>query len=108
MGSKSSGPGKSYRKGITIKQLFKLFPDGATTEAWFTATRWPDGIACPHCRSVRVAKAPTPQDHALPPLRLPEAVSTKTGTALEGSSVGFQNWMIAIYYLTTNLKGSPR
>ena len=31
--------------------------------------------------------------------------SAKTGTSLEGSNLGFQTWVIAIYLVTTDLKG---
>ena len=31
--------------------------------------------------------------------------SVRTGTAMEGSKLGYQTWAIAIYLLTTNLKG---
>ena len=31
--------------------------------------------------------------------------SLKTGSVMEGSKLGYQKWTIAIYLLTTNLKG---
>ena len=31
--------------------------------------------------------------------------STKTGTVMHGSKVGFQNWVITLYLVTTSLKG---
>ena len=31
--------------------------------------------------------------------------SLKTGTIMQGSNLGYQVWAIAIYLLTTNLKG---
>ena len=31
--------------------------------------------------------------------------SLKTGSVMEGSKLGYQKWAIAIYLLTTNLKG---
>lgn len=31
--------------------------------------------------------------------------SPRTGTALEGSNLGYQTWAIAIYLMTTSLKG---
>ena len=47
-GSMSKGPGKSYREGLSLDRLFRMFP---TDEAWFTAERWLDGPYCPHCGS---------------------------------------------------------
>ena len=39
-------PGKHCRKGISTKQIFRIFPDDATAEAWFVGQRWPTGICC--------------------------------------------------------------
>ena len=30
-----SGPGQSFRKGITFMEPLQMFPDDATAEAWF-------------------------------------------------------------------------
>ena len=49
-----SAPGKHYRKGITLAEFFRMFPDDAAAEAWFASTRWPDGPHCPHCDSDRI------------------------------------------------------
>ncbi len=39
-------PGRADRKGITLAELFRLFPDDATAEKWFAEKRWGDnGIA---------------------------------------------------------------
>ena len=37
---------KRYRNGNSIMDIFKLFPDDATAEAWFVGTRWPTGVCC--------------------------------------------------------------
>ena len=47
-------PGKFHRKGISLVELMRKFPDDATAEAWFAQSRWPNGVACPHCGSTRV------------------------------------------------------
>ena len=104
-------PGKYYRDGLSLIDLFAMFPDNATAERWFVAQRWPDEVACPRCGSTNVLKA---AKHKTMPYRCREKAcraknsgrfSARTGTALEGSNIGFQKWMIAIYLLATNLKG---
>ena len=50
-------PGKRYREGISLVQIFGMFPDDATAEAWFIARRWPTGVACPHCSSRRAGSS---------------------------------------------------
>ena len=103
---KKKAPGKSYRKGITLVEIMKQFPDDTTAEAFFVKKRWPHGIACPHCGSMNVQ---TGAKHKTMPYRCREKecakrFSAKTGTIMEGSKIGFQNWMIATYLLSTSLK----
>ena len=31
-------PGKSYREGLSLTKLFKMFPDDETAERWFIAS----------------------------------------------------------------------
>lgn len=105
---KQSAPGRSHRKGISLKQLFRKFPDDATAEAWFAKQRWPNGIACHYCGSLRVQ---TGAAHKSMPFRCREykvcgrRFSVKTGTVMRDSKLGCQVWAIAIYMVVTNLKG---
>lgn len=48
------GPGKSLRKDVSLRELFRKLPDDATSEAWFIERRWPSGIACLRCASANV------------------------------------------------------
>ena len=101
-----SAPGKAYRTGITIKQIMQMFPDDATAEQWFIEQRWNGVIACPTCGSVNVQ---TGCKHKTMPYRCREKecaqkFSVKTGTVMEGSKVGYQDWIIASFLLMTNLK----
>ena len=48
MAKKQSAPGKHYRKGLALSELFQMFPDDDAAEAWFIERRWPDGPRCPH------------------------------------------------------------
>ena len=98
--------GKAYRKGISLVEIMRMFPDDATAEAWFVKRRWPAGIHCPHCGSDNVQ---TGARHKTMPYRCREKecakrFSAKTGTVMEGSKLGFQVWMIATYQLSTSLK----
>ena len=102
----AKAPGKAFRKGVTLKQIMKMFPDDATAEAWFIEQFWPNGVCCPCCGSVNVQ---TGCKHKTMPFRCREKecgkkFSTKTGTIMEGSKIGFQDWLIATFLLTTFLK----
>lgn len=99
------GLGRSEREGLTLAELFGMFPDDATAEAWFMAGRWPDGPLCPHCDSGKVKIGPK---HPTMPYRCrtcKQYFSVKTGTVMEGSNLGYQTWAIAIYRMTTSLRG---
>ena len=47
-------PGKHFRKGMSLIEVMRMFPDDATAEAWFVKIRWPHGPGCPYCGSTNV------------------------------------------------------
>lgn len=99
-------PGKSHRKGITLAQLIRTYPDNASAEKAFVARRWPNGIACPHCGDTDIQERTT---HPEMPYRCrgcKKFFSVKTGTVMQGSKIGYQGWLIAMYSMLTNLKGT--
>ena len=102
-----SGPGKTYRKGLTLVHLCEVFPTDEAAGAWFAAERWPEGPYCPHCGSVNVQcgiSHPT-MTHRCRDCPTRRMFSLKTGTVMQGSPLGFRTWAIAIYLVTTSLKG---
>ena len=104
---RTKAPGKAFRKGISLKQIMKMFPDNETAERWFVEQRWPDGVCCHYCGSVNVQ---TDCKHKTMPYRCREKAcgkkfSVKTGTVMEGSKIGYQDWIIATFQIMTSLKG---
>ena len=98
-------PGKSHRKGLTAIELFQMFPDDGTAEKWFEKQRWPNGIACPDCGSCNYSSTPK---HKTMPYRCKDCrqfFSVRKGMVTESSKIGMQKWVIAIYMISTNLKG---
>ena len=96
-------PGKSYRKGVSLKQIMRMFPDDATAEAWYVEKRWPDGPYCPHCGSLNIQSGAA---HRVP-FRCRDCrkrFSVKTGTVMQSSKLGYQIWAIAAYLALTSLK----
>ena len=98
-------PGKAFRQGLSIKALFRMFPDDETAERWFTEVRWSDGVHCPKCDSDNIQEraARKPQPYRCRSCR--KDFSVKTDTLMHNSPLGCQTWAIAIYLLTTGLKG---
>ena len=103
--TKSKGPGKSYRKGVTLMEAVKMFDTEEKAESWFVARRWPDGIACPHCGSVNVADVASrkPQPYRCRDCR--KHFSVKTKTLLHSSNIPLSKWAISFYLFSTNLRG---
>ncbi len=100
-------PGRSHRKGMTVMELTAKFPDNATAERWFEEQRWPGGERhCPDCGSVNtvVVKSRKPMPYRCRDCRA--HFSVKKGTVMQGSNLGLQKWAIAIYMMTTGLKGT--
>ena len=102
-----NAPGKHYRKGMSLVEIIWKFPNTETAERWFEELFWPGGPFCPRCGSVNVQVGishPT-MTHRCRDCKGRPMFSLKTGTPMEGSKLSYQVWVIAIYLLTTNLKG---
>ena len=107
MATTKKGPGKHFRKGLSVSEFFQMFPDDATAEAWIVQRRWPTGVCCPQCGSLNVN---TGAKRKSMPFRCRENVcdanfSAKTGTFMQSSKIGYRNWLFACYLISTNLKG---
>ncbi len=99
-------PGKSERTGLTVLQLFQMFPDEAASRKWLEDIRWSDGERfCPHCGSLKTTavKNEIPMPYHCGECR--QYFSVKTGTVMQSSKVALQKWVIAMYLMSTSLKG---
>lgn len=106
MATKKKGPGKFYRRGLSLIEVTRLFPDDATAEEWFALARWPNGPECPHCGCKRVQSKAA---HKSMPYRCRacyKRFSVRTHTVMESSKLGYQVWILAIYLFTTGIKGT--
>ena len=97
--------GKYFPNGVTMVELFQMFPDDAAAEKWFIDVRWPDGVHCPTCGSTNVQAG---AKHNTMPFRCRnykecgKKFSVKTATVMAGSNLGYQIWAMATYLLTTS------
>ncbi len=100
-------PGKSHRTGLKLAQLFHLFPDDQAAQKWFEKQRWGDEPYCPHCGSfnVRLDVAHPTMSHRCREKECRKHFSVRTNSILANTKLGYQQWIIAIYLLTTSLKG---
>ncbi len=103
-----TAPGKSYRKGITLRQIIRRYPTEASAANWFIKQRWPKGVCCPYCGSLNVQVG---AKHKTMPFRCREKAcgrkrfSVKTRSVMDCSKVSYQDWLLALFLVSTNLKG---
>ena len=102
---KQKAPGKSYRRGLSIFELFEKFPDEASARHWFEGVRWAAGRYCGHCGSTTTREVPRekPMPYWCPACR--KYFSVKVGTPMESSKLPLRKWVVAMYLMSTNLKG---
>ena len=101
-----NAPGKHYREGLSLVGALRMFPDDDTAERWFIAKRWADEPYCPHCGSLSIQSGAA---HKTMPYRCRDCrkrFSVRTGTAMDSSNLGYQVWALALYLLTTGIKGT--
>ena len=102
-----NAPGKHYREGISLIELFERFPNDATAEMWFEEQRWGSGPSyCPMCGStekLRPNRSRKPLPYWCGECR--RHFSVRTGTVMHRSKIGLQKWAIAIYLWSVSLKG---
>ena len=100
-----AGPGKSDRNGISLIELFEMFPDEQAAREWFETTRWPDDRACSKCGSVETSAVPNEKPMPYWCTDCRSYFSVKTGTVMQSSKLPLRKWAIAIYQMLTNIKG---
>ena len=104
---KKETPGRSHRKGISIKKLHDMFPDDDKAREWLEKQIWPGGPHCPHCGTYNVQcniKHKT-MTHRCRDCKNRPQFSLKTGTIMQASNLGYRDWAIAIYLMASNIKG---
>ena len=100
-----SGPGRAYRKGLSLLEIIQKFDTVEKAEAWFIEQRWPDGIACPHCGSASISQIANRKPMPFRCKGCRKHFSVKTGSVLQSSNIPLNKWAIAFYLYMTNLKG---
>ena len=100
-----SAPGKHHRKGLSLVELTRMFPNDDVAREWVENIRWPTGPRCPKCDSdnIQCDVAHKTMTHRCRTCR--KWFSVRTGTAMQSSKLGLQVWVIAVYLLNTGLKG---
>lgn len=91
---------------VSFYKFFKQFPDEKAARKYFEEEVWgKTGRYCPHCGSVRTVevKNEKPQPYRCKDCR--KHFSVRTKTVLAESNISLHKWLLAIFLLSTNLKG---
>ena len=99
-------PGKHYRKGLSLTKLMDMFPTAEAAEAWFVEQRWPNGVACVHCGSIRIKDVPSRKPMPYRCMDCRGHFSVRLGTLMQGSNLGLRKWAITFYLAATGIKGT--
>ncbi|MXX62628.1 MAG: IS1595 family transposase [Holophagales bacterium] len=101
-----NAPGRSDRQGMSIIEFFQLFPNDRAAEQWFEGRRWPNGLCCPDCGSCNTVETKNrkPQPYRCRDCR--RHFNVRTGTVMQGSRVGYQKWLLAMYLMVTGIRGT--
>ncbi len=96
--------GRSYREGLSLIELFEMFPDEEAATKWFEDQVWPVERCCNHCGSLSTSEVPNqkPMPYWCKDCR--SYFSVRTGTPIAHSKVSLRKWAIAIYLCLTSLK----
>ena len=100
-----SAPGRADRQGISIFQLFEMFPDEESARKWFEDTFWGDERKCPYCKQSKTYETKTGRPLPYRCTDCKKYFSVKTNTVMQDSNIPLQKWVMALYLMTTNLKG---
>ena len=96
---------------MDLSRLFEMVPDDAAAERWFEALIWGgagEPRHCPKCGSLKREKLKAVPSRSPMPYRCGECreyFSVRIGTILEGSHIGLQKWVIALYIWSVSPKG---
>ncbi|MGI8883515.1 MAG: IS1595 family transposase [Pyrinomonadaceae bacterium] len=88
----------------TLQEVIKHFSDEFTCINFFASIRWIDGIAvCPNCESTKTSFLSTRKVWKCKGCK--KQFSVKVGTVLEGSNIGLDKWICAIWLITNAKNG---
>ena len=100
-----NAPGKHFRKGMSLVEVTRMFPDDDTARQWIESICWPEGPRCPYCESDNIQHPVTHKTMTHRCRTCRKWFSVRTGTVMQSSKLGCQIWVLAVYLLNTGLKG---
>ena len=88
----------------TLQEVIKYFSDESICIKFFASLRWVDGVAiCPICKSIETSFLTTRNVWKCKACK--KQFSIKVGTVLEGSNIGLDKWICAIWMIANCKNG---
>ncbi len=91
---------------LSVIQIARRFPYNEVAENWFIKHRRKNGVECTHCNSKRVTERRKAGKRAFRCKDCRKDFSSKTGSLMHDSKIGFREWAIAIFLMAINIKGT--
>lgn len=93
-----------FQEFDSLFDMMQVFSDEKKCVDHFRAVRWPNGVCCPHCGSM---KAYTLADgtHKCGESKCAMKFSVRKGTIFDDSKISLQKWFMAIFLMTSHKKG---
>ncbi len=93
-----------FQQFDSLFSLMQVFSDETKCVDHFRAVRWPNGVSCPHCGSLKVYNLAN-GTHKCGEKECNLKFSVRFDTIFEDSKISLQKWFMAIYLITSHKKG---
>jgi len=99
---KKSNP-VSKKSDMNLVKLVEQFSDETKAREYLTELRWPQGVCCPRCESVKVTAIKNRPQYSCNACEY--QFSVKSGTIFNDSHLPLWKWFLAVYLMTESKKG---
>ena len=91
---------------MSVNITAPIFHDEAKAEAHIIASRWADGVTCPHCGSDRIRRmeGKTQAGYFLCN-DCRDKFTVRTGSVMERSHLPLHKWLLATHFMAASKKG---
>ncbi|MGZ8096047.1 MAG: IS1595 family transposase [Methylosarcina sp.] len=88
----------------SLYDMMQVFSDEKKCIDHFRSVRWPNGVCCPHCGSMKIYNL-ADGTHKCGETKCAMKFSVRKGTIFDDSKISLQKWFMAIFLMTSHKKG---
>lgn len=89
----------------SLMEAIQFFADKDNALGYLVASRWPDGVVCPHCGSASVGFLTSRRIWKCKDRECRKQFSIKVGTIFEDSPIGLDKWLTVIWLIANCKNG---